>query len=80
MYRCQPTETDANHAGQTDTAILYEQAGELDGYLDYQNSPDYESQRWGFAIENTFKDKARELVDLKYQHTQQQIAARASRR
>lgn len=70
-YRCQPTEIDANHVGQTRTRVLYEQFGELDDCLDYHfNSEEYQIQRDWFMNENLFKDDARALVDKKFELTQ----------
>lgn len=66
-YRCQPTEIDANHKGQSNTAIYYEQFSELDDYLDHMKSSEYEERSQGFAIENIYKDDAREKVEQQYQ-------------
>ena len=67
LYRCQPTEIDANHKGQTNTAIIYDQFGELEGYLDHMKSPEYANNEAGFAIESYYKDEARERVDKQFE-------------
>ena len=67
-YRCQPTEVDANNVGQSRTAQVSEQFGDLQGYLDYQNSPAYAQQRDEFAIARLpgYQEDARNEVNRKY--------------